>query len=163
MSVFCGLKSHIFSHIPHNRGYICDRFPYPLVMFSIGVVGTLSTFLLLGFARTLPVVLVFTLLFGFAAGSWCATWSSSSVDISRLRKIPVDSVMMSLVFVRGVAAIYGPLVAAALYQPSERTASKLWGSFGFGPLIEFVGSCMMGVLVLGGVTGLVRKQVISGN
>ncbi|KAJ7290354.1 major facilitator superfamily domain-containing protein [Mycena rebaudengoi] len=143
-------------------GYACDHFAYPLVMLFIGSVGGLSTFLLLGFARNLPTVIIFTLLFGWAAGSWCATWSASCLDISRLRKIPVDSVILSLLFVRGVAALIGPLVAAALYQPEMRASAKLFGSFGFGPLIDFVGSCMLGVAVLGSVMGLTRKKFMHG-
>ncbi|KAJ7290342.1 major facilitator superfamily domain-containing protein [Mycena rebaudengoi] len=143
-------------------GYACDRFAYPLVILFIGSVGGLSTFLLLGFARNLPTVLIFTLLFGWAAGSWCATWSASCLDISRLRKIPVHSVMLSLIFVRGVAALIGPLVAAALYQPEMRASAKLFGSFGFGPLIDFVGSCMLGVAVVGSVVGLTRKKIMHG-
>ncbi|KAJ7290403.1 major facilitator superfamily domain-containing protein [Mycena rebaudengoi] len=143
-------------------GYACDRFAYPLVILFIGFVGGFSTFLLLGFARNLPTVLIFTLLFGWAAGSWCATWSAACLDISRLRKIPVHSVMLSLIFVRGVAALIGPLVAAALYQPEMRASTKLFGSFGFGPLIDFVGSCMLGVAVMGSVVGLTRKRIMHG-
>ncbi|KAJ7290406.1 major facilitator superfamily domain-containing protein [Mycena rebaudengoi] len=143
-------------------GYACDRFAYPLVILFIGSLGGLSTFLLLGFARNLPTVIIFTLLFGWAAGSWCATWSASCLDISRLRKIPVDSVMLSLIFVRGLAALIGPLVAAALYQPEMRASAKLFGSFGFGPLIDFVGSCMLGVAVVGSVVGLTRKKIMHG-
>jgi hypothetical protein len=133
-----------------------------LVILFIGSVGGLSTFLLLGFARNLPTVIIFTLLFGWAAGSWCATWSASCLDISRLHKIPVHSVMLSLIFVRGLAALIGPLVAAALYQPEMRAHAKLFGSFGFGPLIDFVGSCMLGVAVVGSVVGLTRKKIMHG-
>ncbi|KAJ7109554.1 major facilitator superfamily domain-containing protein [Mycena crocata] len=143
-------------------GYACDRIAYPLVILGIGSIGGLSTFLLLGFARSLSTVVVFTLLFGWAAGSWCATWSASCLDIARLRKIPIDSVMLSMIFIRGVAALIGPLVAAALYQSDMSTNSKLFGSFGFGPLIDFVGSCMLGVAVLGSVLGLTRKRIMHG-
>ncbi|KAJ7109581.1 major facilitator superfamily domain-containing protein [Mycena crocata] len=143
-------------------GYACDRLAYPLVILSIGSIGGLSTFLLLGFARSLSTVVVFTLIFGWAAGSWCATWSASCLDIARLRKIPIDSVIMSMIFVRGVAALIGPLVAAGLYQSDMSTSSKLFGSFGFGPLIDFVGSCMLGVAVIGSVLGLTRKRIMHG-
>ncbi|KAJ7109562.1 major facilitator superfamily domain-containing protein [Mycena crocata] len=143
-------------------GYACDRIAYPLVILGIGLIGGLSTFLLLGFARSLSTVVVFTLLFGWAAGSWCATWSASCLDIARLRKIRIDSVMLSMCFVRGVGALIGPLVAAALYQPDMSTNSKLFGSFGFGPLIDFVGSSMLGVAVLGSVLGLTRKRIMHG-
>lgn len=145
----------------HYRGYACDRLPYPYVIGAIGTVGTLSTFCLLGFAHSLPTIILFTLLFGFAAGSYCATWSASCLDIARLRKIPVDGVMLSLVFVRGVAALVGPLIAGALFQPSLSADTKLFGSFGFGPLIEFVGSCMLGVALIASLTGVTRKRVFS--
>ncbi|KAJ7256898.1 major facilitator superfamily domain-containing protein [Mycena rebaudengoi] len=143
-------------------GYACDRFAYPLVIFFIGFVGGLSTFLVLGFTRNLPTVLIFTLLFGWAAGSWGAVWPAACLDISRLQKIPVHSVMLSLIFVRGVAALIGPLVASALYQPEMRASAKLFGSFGFGPLIDFAGSCMLGVAVVGSVMGLTRKKIMHG-
>ncbi|KAJ7157690.1 major facilitator superfamily domain-containing protein [Mycena crocata] len=143
-------------------GYACDRFAYPLVILFIGAIGGLSTFLLLGFARSLTTVVIFTLLFGWAAGSWPATWSASCLDIARLRKIPIASVTLSMIFVRGVAALIGPLVAAALYQSDMRTNAKLFGSFGFGPLINFVGSCMLGVAVLGSVVGLTRNKIMYG-
>ncbi|KAJ7096015.1 major facilitator superfamily domain-containing protein [Mycena crocata] len=143
-------------------GYACDRFAYPLVILFIGAIGGLSTFLLLGFARNLATIVIFTLLFGWAAGSWTATWSASCLDIARLRKIPISSVMLSMVFVRGVAALIGPLIAAALYQSDMSTNAQLFGSFGFGPLIDFVGSCMLGVAVLGSVIGLTRNKIMHG-
>ncbi|KAJ7099855.1 major facilitator superfamily domain-containing protein [Mycena crocata] len=143
-------------------GFACDHLPYPVVILCIGSIGGLSTFLLLGFARSLLTVVIFTLLFGWAAGSWCATWSASCLDTARLRKIPVDTVMLSMIFVRGLAALIGPLVAAGLYQSDMSANAKLFGSFGFGPLIDFVGSCMLGVAVLGSVVGLTRKRIMHG-
>ncbi|KAK4689000.1 hypothetical protein P7C73_g1118, partial [Tremellales sp. Uapishka_1] len=143
-------------------GYACDRIPYPYVAGAIGLVGCLATFLLLGFARSLPTIVIYSLLFGFAAGSWCATWSASCIDIGRLRKVDVDGVMISFGVVRGVAALVGPLIAGSLYQAQYSSREQLFGSFGFERLVEFVGSCMLGVAVFASITAFTRKRLFRG-
>jgi MFS family permease len=40
-------------------GFLCDRFPYPIVLFGIGTLGTLSAFLLLGLVQSLLGIVFF--------------------------------------------------------------------------------------------------------
>ena len=125
-----------------SSGYLCDRYSYTRVILAIGATGAITSLLLFGLAKNLAMVLVFTLIFGWAAGSYCATWPASATDIARLRHLQAADVMITFTMVRGVAAIVGPLLAAKLYRPELRTERAIFGSFGFASLTIFVGVCM---------------------
>jgi hypothetical protein len=88
------------------------------------------------------MVLLFTLIFGWAAGSFPATWPAAATDIARLRNMQSADVMISFTIMRGIAAILGPLVAAKLYRVDLKADAAVFGGFGFAPLTIFVGVCM---------------------
>jgi MFS family permease len=121
---------------------------YTTVMLFVSTVATLSSVLLFGFAHSLAFIVAFTLLFGLAAGSWCATWGPSALDVARARNAQSANVVLSFAVVRGAAALVGPLVAAALYEPQRAGERVPFGSFGFAPLIAFVGACMLAATAL---------------
>jgi hypothetical protein len=107
-------------------------------------------------------VLLFTLIFGWAAGSYCATWPASATDLAKLRGIQSADVMLSFTVMRGLAAIIGPLVAAKLYRPELSDQVVTFGSFGFGGLIGFVGGCMGCVVLLGVGAEMARRMSFRG-
>ena len=143
-------------------GHACDRFAYSYIMMAIGVVGSLSAFLLFGLAQSLAGVMFFVLLYGWAVGSWCATWTPGAFDIARLRNMQTANVILSFTFVRGVASLIGPLIAASLYKPEENTHKAIFGSFGFDALIAFVGACMLAVSVFSAAIEVFRKMSFRG-
>jgi MFS family permease len=140
-------------------GHLCDRFPYPLIIFGIGTIGTLSAFLLLGLVQSLLGVVFFVLLYGMAAGSFPSIWTSSAYDVSRLKSMQTANVILSFTFVRGIAAVIGPLVAASLYDPLRNKDQAVFGAFGFDKLIIFVGTCMAILVACTPVLSLLRKKV----
>ena len=138
-------------------GHACDRLAYPRVMLGIAMIGSLSTFLLFGLAQSLAGTLFFVLLFGWGAGSWCATWTASAFDIARLRSMQTATVLLSFTFVRGIASLVGPLIAAALYRPEDNLKKAVFGAFGFDHLIGFVGACMLATAIFAGALEITRK------
>lgn len=142
-------------------GYACDRYAYPPIIGMIGVIGALSAFLLFGLAQSLVGVVSFVLLYGLAAGSYCSTWSASAFDISRLKSMQTANVLLSFVFIRGVASAVGPLVAASLYNPQKNPLKQVFGAFGFENLIIFVGTCMLGLIFCWPITSNLRQKAVA--
>jgi MFS family permease len=145
-----------------HSGYLCDRFSYTGITLGIGIAGTLASLLLFGLAKNLAMVLLFTLIFGWAAGSFCATWPASATDIARLRNMQSADVMITYTIMRGIAAIVGPLVAAKLYRPDLKADAAVFGSFGFAPLTIFVGICMSLVAGLAVLAEVSRRMSFKG-
>lgn len=143
-------------------GHACDRFAYPSIMLVISMTGSLSAFLLFGLAHSLVGVVFFVLLFGMAAGSWCSVWTPAAYDISRLHNMQTANVLLTLTLPRGLAAAVGPLIAASLYEPERNTAKAIFGAYGFGGLVGFVGGCMGGVVVVVPVLWWVRVCALHG-
>jgi MFS family permease len=160
--VFSSERPGIHAWIKRNSGYLCDRFSYTKIMLGIGITGTLASLLLFGLAKNLAMVLLFTLIFGWAAGSFCATWPASATDIARLRNMQSADVMISYTIMRGIAAIVGPLVAAKLYRPDLKADAAVFGSFGFRSLTIFVGIMMSLVAGLAVLAEFSRRMSFKG-
>jgi hypothetical protein len=95
-------------------------------MLGIGITGTLASLLLFGLAKNLAMVLLFTLIFGWAAGSFCATWPASATDIARLRNMQSADVMISYTIMRGIAAIVGqPSCTDRILRPMRPSLEAL--------------------------------------
>ncbi|UZJ53659.1 hypothetical protein CBS101457_002979 [Exobasidium rhododendri] len=139
-------------------GYACDRYAYPGIILVIGVIGALSALLLLGLVQSLVGLVFFVLLFGMAAGSYCSTWSAAAYDVSRLKGMQTANVILSFTFVRGLASIIGPLVAAALYHPQKTQAKVGFGALGFEGLIIFVGACMVALALCSPLLTYLRRK-----
>lgn len=143
-------------------GLACDKFSHTYIICMIGVTSSLSSIFFWGFGRSLALVIVFTLLFGFSAGSFCSTWQATSLDIAKLKNTQSANILLSLTLMRGVAAIIGPLVASAIYEPWKMADAQVFGSYGFRSLIIFVGACMASVTVLGVLTEITKRVSFKG-
>ena len=75
-------------------GSLTDRMHVTSVIFISSIGATLSVFLIWGFAVTLPLLCLFSLLYGFFAGGYSATWTGV---IHELKKED-DRVEISLMF-----------------------------------------------------------------
>ncbi|QRV90465.1 major facilitator superfamily transporter [Ceratobasidium sp. AG-Ba] len=131
-------------------GHLCDIVPYPFVMIGSGAGAALSAYLLWGFAHSLPQVFAFVVIFGSLSGGFSSMFPAASVQIAGSEG-SVSNVIGVLSAVKGVAAIVGPLVAAALHRPQDKENKSSYGGYGFSQVTVFVGS-MMVTTAAGGIT-----------
>lgn len=177
-------------------GPTIDRFSFVLAMSISSGACDLLALLLFGFATSLPLILVFALLFGAAISLQALPCEDDAprspaygkvdeltlfffcfVDTDLVRNLTVvvgrskgggfgcflmpvarDVAMLigsenalqflAYMFIRGVAAVTGPLIGSALYRPSQiderHPGPNSYGINGFKGLIVFVGSTMVG-------------------
>lgn len=122
-----------------GTGWLVDRMPFPIVMFISCILASAMSYLLLGFATTLPLVLTFVVFFGSVAGGFFTTSARVSSELARDRNVQASIVVYSLMFVRGLASIAGPLIAASLYRTDLVSEKASYGAYGFQPIVLFVG------------------------
>ncbi|KZT07332.1 MFS general substrate transporter [Laetiporus sulphureus 93-53] len=125
-------------------GHLCDRLPYTWIMFFSTLGSGLSVFLLWGFARTLPLVFVFAIIFGGLMGGYNSVGPIAAADCAG-SKPEQSSIIWALSFaLKGVASVVGPLVSGVLYSVGKSSphASELrYGAYGFQAVEIFVGVC----------------------
>ncbi|KAF8302323.1 MFS general substrate transporter [Clavulina sp. PMI_390] len=115
-------------------GLYCERRPYTGVIFLSGLSASVLAYGLWGFAHNLSTVFIFSIAFAFTAGAFSSTWMSAATHIAASR--PASDVFMSLAVVKGISAVVGPLIAAALHPKKASTAYLTsgrggWGGYGF--------------------------------
>lgn len=126
-------------------GWLADGLlSYVSIMVVSTLFSALVSFLILGFARGLAMLIVYSILFGAASGGFSSIWprASSAVDpeIS-------GTIFLALAYFKGTASIIGPTVAGVLYshhtsaKPSSDTSD--YGRHGFEKVTLFVGSMMV--------------------
>ncbi|KAG8717158.1 hypothetical protein FRC08_008105 [Ceratobasidium sp. 394] len=138
-------------------GHVCDIAPYAYVMIASGAGAALSAYLLWGFAHNLGIIFAFVVVFGSLSGGFSSVWPAACSEIAG----PEQSGSVSNIFgffgmVKGVAAIVGPLIAAALHHPQEAATRSTYSGYGFRDITLFVGG-MMVATTLGGLTTRVIK------
>ncbi|KAG9079273.1 hypothetical protein FRC06_007856, partial [Ceratobasidium sp. 370] len=111
-------------------GHLCDIAPYSYVMIGSGVGAALSAYLLWGFAHSLQLIFAFVVIFGSLSGGFASVFPAASVQIAGSED-SVSNVIGCLSAIKGVAAIVGPLVAAALHRPQESTLKSAYSGYGF--------------------------------
>lgn len=118
-------------------GHLSDRYPnVHHLLFATTFVSAISAFCIWGFASSLAPLLVFAFLYGSFAGAYVIFWSTFGTMLSEDPQ-PVYSLMA---FGKGIGNILtGPISAGLLAQP----ATSGYGEGKFGPLIIFLGSCML--------------------
>ncbi|KZT07333.1 MFS general substrate transporter [Laetiporus sulphureus 93-53] len=143
-------------------GHLCDRIPYTWVMFVSTFAGGLSVFLLWGFARTLPLVFVFSVVFGGLMGGYNSVGPLAIADCAG-SKPEQSSIIWALSFVfRGIASVVGPVVSGTLYDLGKASphASELsYGAYGFQALEIFVGVCAVATSLSSIVVAATRGRV----
>ncbi|CEL63439.1 putative transporter MCH2 OS=Saccharomyces cerevisiae (strain ATCC 204508 / S288c) GN=MCH2 PE=1 SV=2 [Rhizoctonia solani AG-1 IB] len=133
-------------------GHFCDIAPYPYVIMISGAGASLSAYLLWGFAHNLGVIFAFVIVFGLMSGGFTSIWPAASADIvGPEHQATVPNVFGILGIGKGVAAIIGPVVAAALHHPHESAIRTAYSGYGFRDVTLFVGS-MMFATAAGGVS-----------
>ncbi|CAE6486897.1 unnamed protein product [Rhizoctonia solani] len=133
-------------------GYFCDRAPYSYAIIASGVGASLSAYLLWGFAHNLGVIFAFVIVFGTLSGGFSSVWPAASAEIvGPEHQATVPSVFGVLGIAKGIAAVIGPVIAAALHHPHESAVRTAYSGYGFRDVTLFVGSMMLATAV-GGVS-----------
>lgn len=84
-----------------GTGFLVDKIAFPIVMVISCTSASLTAYLLLGFATTLPLVLIFVVLFGLVGGGFFTTSARGAPEIARKRNSPISLVIYTLMFSRG--------------------------------------------------------------
>lgn len=126
-------------------GPVIDKLSFTLAMsVSCGLCSVIAL-LLFGFATSLPLVLVFVLTFGAVGGGFGCFVTPIARDVAASTGSDNNLQFLCWMFIRGIAAVSGPLIGSALYRPSVVTKDPRAGEYGingFKGLIVFVGVSM---------------------
>lgn len=141
-------------------GPLIDRISYTLVMLVSMLICSLSAFLLLGFSQSLPLLILFVLIFGLGGGGFTTFFSPVARDVAAFSNQEMPTIFFALMFLRGLAAIAGPLAGAALYNTGGKHLNdfSIYGTRGFRGIVLFVGSSMLAGTILAGFANWQRKR-----
>lgn len=144
-------------------GPLNDKFVYTKVMCASMLICSLSAFLLLGFSRSLPMVILFVLTFGVGGGGFTTFFSSVARDIAAFSNQDSSTIFLGLVFLRGTASVIGPLVGASLYKDAGKETNdfSVYGTRGFRGVVIYVGTTMLIGSILAMAATWQRKKDIS--
>jgi hypothetical protein len=156
-------------------GHVCDIAPYAYVVIASGSGAALSAYLLWGFAHSLGPIFAFVVVFGslvcktphkvpsikltdqFQSGGFGSVWPAASVEIAGPEQSSVSSIFGFFSMTKGVAAVIGPLIAAALHHPEQAAMRSTYSGYGFRDVTLFVGSMMVATAAGGLATRLAKR------
>lgn len=136
-------------------GTLTDRLHVTTVILISTIGATLSVFLLWGLAASLPLLCVFSLIYGLFAGGFSATWSGMVAEIRKTDdRAELGFVFGLLAAGRGIGSVIsGPLSEALVSDSPWVGEAKLGYGTGYGGLIVFTGISAM----LGGMSWVGRR------
>jgi MFS family permease len=135
-------------------GMLCDRFHVTSVVLLSTVGTTVSVFLLWGLSTALPLLVVFSIVYGFFAGGFVAT-NAGFIKVVKQRDQNSDvGILIGVISAgRGIGAVVsGPLSGALLSSSWKGGDGLAYGSM-YGPLIVFTGV----TAAIGGVSFLGKR------
>jgi len=131
--------SAVFSTI--MMGWLIDRFHVTTVIMLSTIGTSMSVFLCWGLSTALPLLTIFSILYGFFAGGLVSTFAGV-VKLVKQKDANADvgTLLGVISAARGLGAVVaGPLSERLLRgNPRERSGGEAYGS-GFGTLIVFTG------------------------
>ncbi|KAI9741507.1 MAG: hypothetical protein M1818_004313 [Claussenomyces sp. TS43310] len=136
-------------------GMLCDRFHVTTVILFSTIGATISTFLFWGFSTALPLLCVFSILYGFFAGGFVST-NAGFIKAVKQRDESTDvGILLGIISAgRGIGAVVsGPLSEALLRERVWKGKAELAYGSGYGGLIVFTGV----TAAAGGVSFLGRR------
>lgn len=86
-------------------------------------------------------------------------WPAASVEVAGADQSAVSNIFGFFSMTKGVAAIVGPLIAAALHHPEEAASRSTYSGYGFRDVTLFVGSMMVATAV-GGLSTRLAKRLL---
>jgi predicted MFS family arabinose efflux permease len=122
-------------------GMLIDRFHVTTVILLSTIGATLSVFLLWGLSTALPLLVVFSIMYGFFAGGFVSTNAGIIKLVKRYDQSADVGMMLGVTSAgRGVGSVLsGPLSEALLKGGGWRGKAGLGYGSGFGELIVFTG------------------------
>ncbi|VDB83131.1 unnamed protein product [Peniophora sp. CBMAI 1063] len=140
-------------------GLYCDKGSYTTVMIGSSVLSAAFAFVLWGFAHSLAPFYLFSILFGSISGGFSSIFPPASTEIFNAQP---TAPFMIFGCAKGLAAIAGPFVAAALHPKSaledHSAGAGGWSGYGFTAITIFVGSGMVASAALSGTVLAFRKK-----
>lgn len=143
-------------------GHLCDRLPYAWIMFVCTLGSGIAVFLLWGFARTLPLVFAFAIVFGGLMGGFNSVAPVAAADCAGNKPEQSSLIWACSFFVKGVAVVIGPIVSGILYDDgwsSDHHTETHFGLFGFGKVEIFVGACAVATSMTSIMIAAIRQHV----
>ena len=143
----------IFSQV--ILGLLSDRLHITTVILISTIGATMSVFLLWGFSTSLPLLCIFSLVYGLFAGGFTSTYTGSMKEVMRADDLAESGLVLGwLAAGRGIGSVLsGPLSEALLSErPWVGDALSGYGT-GYGALIVFTGISAM----LGGTSWVGRR------
>jgi MFS family permease len=136
-------------------GMLCDRLHVTTVILLSTIGATFSVFVLWGLSASIPLLCVFSIVYGFFAGGFSSTYAGVMRDVS-LKQPGSDPGMVLGVLAagRGIGSVIcGPLSEALIKTRAWEGQAVLGYGTGYGPLIVFTGVSAL----LGGVSFGARR------
>ncbi|KAL2044944.1 hypothetical protein N7G274_002719 [Stereocaulon virgatum] len=127
------------------QGALSDKLHVTTVILMSTIGATLSVFLLWGLSASLPLLCIFSIMYGLSAGGFSSTWTGATQEIRKRD----DNAELGMVFGllaagRGIGSVVsGPLSEALLSDQPWRGEATLGYGTGYGPLIVFTGITAM--------------------
>ncbi|KAI0045443.1 MFS general substrate transporter [Auriscalpium vulgare] len=142
-------------------GYYCDVGSYTRVMLSSAILSSILAYALWGFAHSLALVYVFVVIFGTISGGFSAICPPAAAEVHGSQPF---SPFAFFGIAKGLAAVFGPFIAASL-RPVRIDDMKLgpgkhgWAGYGFTSITIFVGSMMAATTVGSAVSAILRTRM----
>ena len=136
-------------------GFLSDRVHVTTVILISSIGATISVFLLWGFSTSLPLLCIFSLVYGLFAGGFTSTYTGSVREVKRADDRADAGLILGLLAAgRGIGSVVsGPLSEALLSERPWVGDAVLGYGTGYGGLIVFTGVSAM----LGGMSWVGRR------
>jgi len=136
-------------------GSLIDRLHVTTVILISTIGATLSVFLLWGFSASLPLLCIFSLVYGLFAGGYTSTYTGVIQEVKRIdNRAEAGLVFGFIVAGRGVGSVVSGLLSEALLSKRPWVGEAVAGyGNGYGGLIVFTGVSAM----LSGVSWVGRR------
>lgn len=128
-------------------GFLSDRLHITTVILISTIGATVSVFFLWGFSTSLPLLCIFSLVYGLFAGGFTSTYTGSIQAVQRADNRAESGLVFGLLAAgRGIGSVAsGPLSEALLSERPWVGDAILGYGTGYGALIVFTGvSAMLG-------------------
>ncbi|KAH9951120.1 MFS general substrate transporter [Amylocystis lapponica] len=143
-------------------GYLCDRFSYAWIMCVSGLGSGIAAFVLWGFASTVAQVFAFAIVFGSMSGGFSSAFPAAAADCAGSKPEQAGIILACAYLCKGVAAAVGPVVSSILYTSGTSSSfgsAVHYGSFGFGSVEIFVGTCAVATSLGSVLVAATRRRV----
>ncbi|KAI0042846.1 MFS general substrate transporter [Auriscalpium vulgare] len=145
-------------------GYYCDLGPYTHVMLFSATLSSILAYAMWGFAHSLALLFVFVVMFGMISGGFTSIWTPAAAEVHASQPF---SPYAFLCAAKGLAAVFGPFIAAVLHHDRANGSSAYsgagqhgWGGYGFTAITIFVGSIMAAAAVGSLILAFLRARAM---